>query len=110
MYITFAVSFSHTISYTPINIKHIKFIGKHKYGSGALFLGSLATLSLFEKKGYLNKLLKRHKLAKIKASKKASEEAEEKLKKEFIEKMKRIQKEPNIKIGSMKNFKKRYGI
>ncbi|MBT4577276.1 DUF2683 family protein [Candidatus Woesearchaeota archaeon] len=35
---------------------------------------------------------------------------EPELKPEFIEKMKRIQKEPNIKIGSMKNFKKRYGI
>ncbi len=35
---------------------------------------------------------------------------EPELKPEFIEKIKRIQKEPNIKIGSMKNFKKRYGI
>jgi hypothetical protein len=35
---------------------------------------------------------------------------EPELRPEFIEKMKRIEKEPTVKIGTMKDFRKRYGI
>jgi len=35
---------------------------------------------------------------------------EPELRPEFIEKMKRIQKEPTVKIGTLENFSKRYGM
>jgi hypothetical protein len=35
---------------------------------------------------------------------------EPELRPEFIEKMKRIEKEPTIKIGTISDFKKRYGL
>ncbi|MBN2422265.1 DUF2683 family protein [Candidatus Woesearchaeota archaeon] len=37
-------------------------------------------------------------------------EEEPELKKEYIEKLKKIRKEPTIKIGSIENFRKRYGL
>lgn len=38
------------------------------------------------------------------------EENEPELRPEFIEKMKKIEKQKSIRIGSMANFKKRYGL
>ncbi len=43
-------------------------------------------------------------------SKYIEEEKEPELRPEFIEKMKRIQKQKAIKIGTLDNFKNRYGI
>ena len=39
-----------------------------------------------------------------------AQQKEKMLKEEFIERMKKIQKEKVVKIGTLKNFKKHYGL
>jgi|TARA_B100001971_G_C18159041_1_gene520330 mannitol/fructose-specific phosphotransferase system IIA component len=40
----------------------------------------------------------------------AEQEDEPELRPEFIEKMKKIEKEKSIKVGTLENFRKRYGM